>query len=222
MAETIESFVSRLQDEGVKAGQQAARKIRDDAQKQADQLIADAKAKAAKLVDDAKKQAEQVRQRTQTELQLAARDTVLKLRDTLAKVVGGVLAAGVQSKLDDPEFLGNLLKDVVHQYAQADAAGKEQMEVRLSEDMQKKLLDWGLSHIQGNQDKVQVDLKGTLAAAGFEYSISGGNVEMSQAALVAALRELISPKLQQLLDEAVGAGSPPQDAQDAGGQKEPA
>jgi vacuolar-type H+-ATPase subunit H len=44
MPEGIESFVKKLQDEGVNAGKEAAEKIKNDANREADNMIADAKA----------------------------------------------------------------------------------------------------------------------------------------------------------------------------------
>ena len=83
MPESIESFVKKLQDEGVNAGKEAAEKIRNEAKLEADNMIADAKAEADQILAKARDNAGKQLHRMQTELELAARDVILKLRETI-------------------------------------------------------------------------------------------------------------------------------------------
>ena len=89
MAESIEAFVSKLQEEGVQAGRQAAEKLRAEAQQQGDEIIRQAEIQAEEITADAKAQAESNLAKANTELKLAARDAVLRLRETLSRVVEG-------------------------------------------------------------------------------------------------------------------------------------
>ena len=50
VTDTIESFVAKLQKEGVEAGQAEAQKISDQAEEKARQIIAEAEQKAEKIV----------------------------------------------------------------------------------------------------------------------------------------------------------------------------
>lgn len=202
MAETIESFVTKLQEEGVQAGQQAAKKLRDQAQQQADQLIAEARAKAEKIVAEANAQAENTRERGRIDLNLAARDVVLKLRESLNKVLRMVLAARTKEKLADVDFLGKILHEIILLYAKADTTHKGRIQINVPEKTRQSLIEWTMREI--SQEKLEgldmsIDLKGTLTQAGFEYNVTGATVEITEASVVDALAELVSPALREIV-----------------------
>jgi vacuolar-type H+-ATPase subunit E/Vma4 len=196
MADTIESFVSKLQAEGVDAGKKKARQLQDEAARNAEKIEADAHAKAEKIIADAKKEAENNLARGRTELQLAARDTALQLRETLSAALQSVLAAKTRETLADSEFVKQVLVEVVRSYAEADTAGGK-VKVNLSEDMHNKLADWAM------QELSQVELEGTLKQAGFEYTVSGATVEVTVDSVVESLSALVSPKLRETLEDAM-------------------
>ncbi len=143
MAETIESFVTKLQEEGVQEGQAAAEKIRDEAQEQARQIVEEANAEAKKVVTDAEEQAKTILEKGQTELRLAARDAALKLRAILSQALQVVLGGPVEAPLVDAKFLTPLLHDIIMQYAQADSGSKRNITINVSPEMQKQLAFFG-------------------------------------------------------------------------------
>ena len=140
MPETIESFVNKLQTEGVEAGQAAADKIRTEAQQQAEQIIKTAQQQADAIITDAKDQAQANLDRNAAELKLAARDTLLRLRGTLSKILQTVLTKRTESQLADPDFLKSLIQEVVTQYARADSTGVQDITINLSEEHRRQLL----------------------------------------------------------------------------------
>ena len=91
MAESIETFVAKLQNEGVQAGREEADKIIADAKKQAEQIVADAQDQSEKTIANANAEAENILSRGKTELSLAARDAVLRLQETLGKCLQAIL-----------------------------------------------------------------------------------------------------------------------------------
>ena len=206
MAETIEQFVHRIQTEGVEAGQQQADQIIADANARAEQIVADADARAESIVADAEAQARSVRERSETELRLAARDTVLRLREALGMAIEQVLRQAVGEKLDDVDFLGNLLHEIVMLHARDDEHGGHLMTVNVPVEKREKLVDWAIQEI--GQAKVEglrprLDLHATLSQAGFEYTTSDATVEVTVNAVVDALKDLVTPRLRELLDQAV-------------------
>ena len=205
MAETIESFVTKLQEEGVQEGQAAAEKIRDEAQEQARQIVEEANAEAERVVTDAEEQAKTILEKGQTELRLAARDAALKLRAILSQALQVVLGGPVEAPLVDAKFLTPLLHDIVMQYAQADSGSKRNITINVSPEMQKQLADWAIGelHKAVKSSNTQLDLKGTLNQAGFEYRIDGATVEITVDSVVGILSELVGPRLTELLDQAM-------------------
>jgi vacuolar-type H+-ATPase subunit E/Vma4 len=206
MPETIESFVAKLQAEGVEAGKQAAEKLKANAKKQAEKTLADAQEQAEKIVADAKAEAENTLTRGRTELSLAARDTVLKLRDSLDRALSAILAEGVKAKLEDTDFLSQVLHELVVLYAQADREHRTLVKINVPKALHEQLVGWAFQEIGKDlQDapSPSIDLKGTLSQAGFEYEVSGATVEVTLDAVVETLREMVAPALRDLLDEAV-------------------
>ena len=203
MVDTIETFVAMLQSEGVQAGQEQAEKLLADAEAQAEKIRAQAQADAEKINADAQGQAQNILARAQTELQLAARDTTLKLRYDLSKVLQAVISAGAAERLADADFLGKTLHELILMYAGSDLHNS--IEINVQPEMQAKLADWALHEIakeSADGSHIALDLKGTLAQAGFEYNVSGATIEVTLESVVEAIVQLVSPKLGEIVARA--------------------
>jgi len=209
MADSIESFVTKLQNEGVEAGKQQAEAIRSEAQQEADRIVQEAQEQARRITQEADQQARETRQRAQTDLELAARDTVLRLRDTLGRALRAVLVTGAEQPMRDPEFLKGLIRDVVMQYARADREGQVGIHVNVGEDIQGQLADWCRAQLapEAHGAGIQVDLRGTLREAGFEYEVEGANVEVTRQSVVEVLSDLVSPRLREIVEKATSEES---------------
>lgn len=210
MAQTIEAFVSRLQAEGVEAGQRAAEKIRAEAGQRAQELIEQATRRAEQIVDEARTEADRIRARTQTELRFAARDTLARLQHALRASLQAVLLPAVRETLADSEFLAGLIRDVVLCYAKRDAAGLGPITIHVSEqvpeEQRRRLVDWLLQAFsQRAQTTTAIDLRGTLADAGFEYTIREGTVEVTTDSVADTLAEIVAPDVRTLVAEAAGS-----------------
>jgi V/A-type H+-transporting ATPase subunit E len=205
MADTIESFVSKLQQEGVEAGRAEAEKLKADAQAQADEILADAKKQAEKIVADANKEAEAIVSRGKTDLQLAARDTVAQLRSTLSDCMTAVLAEGAKEKLTDLDFLGKVMHEIVRLYAEADKAGKTNITLDVPAEHHQQLKEWAFSELKSTfegETHPHLDFKGRLQQAGFEYEVDGGKVEVTLESMVATLSGMVTPALREVLQKA--------------------
>ena len=139
MAESIESFVAKLQAEGVQAGKDAAEKISEEARRQAGEIVQNAGAEADKIITEARSQAESILARSRSELALAARDTVHQLHNTLMQILRNVLTGPVTEHLRNTDFLSPLLHDIVMQYARADSERKSKIDINVSPDLATQL-----------------------------------------------------------------------------------
>jgi len=202
MAETIEAFIDKLQADGVQAGREAARKIHAEAEQRAQQLIQEAQARAKEIVERAEAESRRIQERTETELELAARDTVIRLCESLHRALQEVLAAMASEQLGDPEFLRELLHDVVMQYVRADIARDGTITINVSEEMRRRLTHWAIQALHKDlmSSGTGVDLHGSLVGAGFEYKVSDGTVEVTVESVVEVLSELVGPELRAIVD----------------------
>lgn len=206
MADTIETFVAKLQSEGVEAGKQEAEKIRRQAEQDAERTRKQAAEEAEKILTDARNEAENIVARGRTELQLAARDELLRLRDTLGRALQAVLHRGAEAALEDVEFIGKALHEIILTYARADVEGQIRLEIDVSDEMKGKLVDWALHEMvqESREGKhVVIDLHGRLREAGFEYTVDGATVEVTASSVVESLSELVNPELRTMLEQAV-------------------
>jgi len=209
MPESIESFVKKLQSEGIAAGEEAAEKIKQKAKREAEKILADAKAEAGNLIAEAKKNAERQLTRGQTELELAVRDAVLKLRQTINRILSTMLTRKVEEYFSNPDYLGAVIREIVKIYAGADAENHPSIEVNLPNDMAQQLRENVLHDLfqRLGDEKDSMELKDTLAEAGFEYKIHGATVEVSPDSVAALISEMVSPALQKILESVIGQGN---------------
>lgn len=206
MPETIESFVAKLQSEGVEAGRREAARIREAANQEAEQILKQARAEGERLIADAGREAESILTRGRTELELAARDVVLSLRDALNRVLESVLAHAAREALSDPDLVRHLLSSLVVKYAEADIKGGDMMRIDLEPEMKQKVVAWAMAEIgrlHREDARFSLDLQGRLKQAGFTYEVAGGTVEVTESAAAERLMELVGPYLQQTIDNAL-------------------
>jgi len=206
MAETIESFVAKLQAEGVEAGKQQAESIRAEAEKQAREIIDRAHKEADKILAGAKAEAEETLARGRTELELAARDATLRLQEAVTRGLAALFSQTVKQNLDNADFMGKLLHEIVMLYVHSDFESKQTLKINVPAPMREKLVNWAMSEI--GRDKVDevrpsIDLKGTLADAGFEYTCDGSTVEVTRDSVVATLVDLVGPDVRKVLAKAM-------------------
>ena len=201
MADTIESFVSKIKSEGVEEGKRQAEQLRADAEKQAEQIVAEARSQAEKITADAHSEADSIISRGKTELELAARDATLKLRESVEKSLEKVLVGSVEEKLGDAEFLKQLIELIVKQYLEADETGMEVVTINVPPEMRQQLTDWlvGKLRIDARQSVTSLDIKDKLRQAGFEVSFRGATIEVTRDSVVEVLMHLVGPGLRDIL-----------------------
>lgn len=204
MAETIEAFVSKLQADGVRAGQAAADKIRAEAEEQAQRMIADAGAQAKQIIAKAEAEREKTRSRAETELKLAARDTIVRLQGSLSRALRHILVETARGGLTDAAFIGDLLREIVMQYVRADIEGQGTMTINVSASMRDQLVQWAIETLRKDLSAggMGIDLQGTLKADGFEYRVIDGTVEVTLDSVVEVLSGIVGPELRQIVARA--------------------
>ena len=206
MPENLETFVKKLQSDGVDAGRKAAKKIEKQAKQQAEKIIADAQNEAEKIIEKAKNDAAKKLSRGQSELTLAVRDAQLKLRESLGSALTVLLTRRIEKKLSDSDYLGEVIRAVILSYAKADAAKQRPIEINVPKKMRDETSDRILDDLSQHlkKEKDAVGLRNTLSKAGFEYKIQGATVEVSADSVSELLLEMVSPTLQEVIDKAMG------------------
>jgi len=72
------------------------------------------------------------------------------------------------------------------------------MVVQVSDEMRQRLLSGTVAAFrQGDSAAKPIDLRGTLAEAGFAYEIAGGTVEVTVDSVVEVLSEMVGAELRK-------------------------
>lgn len=204
MENKLQELTRKLYDEGLEKGRADADRLIADAKAQAQKILAEAEARAAEIVRQAETRAEDVEKNTMTEISLAGRQAVSKIKSEIASlIVARSTADGVKSAALDPRFLEEMLVAVARNWNGADA-GKVSLQALLPEEAREKL------------DKAFAASARTLLDAGIEVGWSGDvksgfkigpkeggyYISFTDADLEALLGEYLRDKVYQLLFKA--------------------
>lgn len=108
----VEQLIARLRDQGVKAGQEQADAIIENARTEAEALLAEAREKAARIVEDARTEAEQIETAGKEALRIATRDTILRFQQELMDYFNERVRRLVSEQLEEREILARLIVEV--------------------------------------------------------------------------------------------------------------
>ncbi|NLF25859.1 MAG: hypothetical protein GX589_09425 [Deltaproteobacteria bacterium] len=194
--QNIESFVEKLRNEGLESGRVGAEKILTDARKEAEEIVAAAERRAQEIINDGEGKARALLEQGRGELALATRDALSKLQQTVQKLIGSLLKAPIEQQLNDPNFVQVVLREVILQYARADAHGRSVTAINVPEQMLQKLNQAVMAEL-ASVDKI----KGGLNEAGFEYTFENGTVQVTASSVAEVLSGLVGPHIREVMEK---------------------
>lgn len=200
----LDQLTQKLYDEGLEKGRAEAERLVAEAKETAAKLIADARAEAAGIVRQAEEKAEDVSKNTMTEIALAGKQAVAKIKSEIASlIVARATGEGVKAAGMDARFIKEMLVAVARNWNGADA-GKVTLQALLPEEARAKL------------DQAMAAQTEALLAAGVEVGYSkevktgfrvaakegGYYLSFADADIEALLGEYLRDKVSQLLFKA--------------------
>ena len=139
MENKLQQLTQKLYDEGLEKGRAEADRLVAEAKAQAAKIVADAEAKAAKIAADADAKAEDVAKNTLTEIALAGKQAVARIKSEIAGlIVAEATGKGVGDAAVDSAFIKEMLLTVAKNWNGADA-GKVELRALLPEAERAKL-----------------------------------------------------------------------------------
>ncbi|MCK9607200.1 MAG: hypothetical protein M0R33_12225 [Methylomonas sp.] len=105
----VEQLIERLREQAIDAGQAKAESIVTDAQRRATWLIGEAEQEAKNILKKAQAEADSIQTAGIDALNLAARDALLRLRDTLLGSFSQEVQRAVGEKMADRQFMEQLI-----------------------------------------------------------------------------------------------------------------
>lgn len=126
MENKLQQLTQKLYDEGLEKGRAEAGRLVAEAKEQASKILAEARAEAERIEKQARAKAEDVEKNTMTEIALAGKQAVAKIKTEIAQaIVARSTAAGVKEAAVDPAFIKEMLLAVARNWNGADSSKVE-------------------------------------------------------------------------------------------------
>ena len=139
MENKLQQLTQKLYDEGLEKGRAEADRLVAQAKADASKILSEARAEAEAIVKKAQVKAEDVEKNTLTEIALAGKQAVAKIKAEIAAlVVAKSVSAGVKDAAMDPAFIKEMLLAVAKNW-NGTAAGKVELKALLPEADRAKL-----------------------------------------------------------------------------------
>ncbi|MGR9052088.1 MAG: hypothetical protein ACU84J_05515 [Gammaproteobacteria bacterium] len=212
----VEALIARLREEAVNAGQAKAEDIVLNAQKRAEWIIDEAELEAKQLLDKARAEAEAIKAAGFDALQLAGRDALLKLRDTLLGSFSQEVMRVVGKQMEKEAFIEQLILALAGRVREKTGLdGSGEIVVQLPEDAvgidelrknPEELNKGALSHLtaaiasdllrKGVSFDVSDDIRGGIVVKLVDNNMT---IDFSDAAVATLFLEHLQPRFRALL-----------------------
>lgn len=212
----VETLIERLRQEGVGAGRAEGDQIIQNAQSQAEEILQKARRQAEELVAQARREAKQTTSAGEDALRMAARDTVLKMREELGQKLESRVRRLVTEELEDRQLLAQLILEVVSRaVADSGVASARKVEIELPDEvLDPEQLRESPQELTGPLS----DLAKQVATASFREGVSfeklgpGGQgirvrlvdesieVDLSDAAIAELLLQHLKPRFRAVME----------------------
>ena len=201
MPEDIQSLLEKIHREGVKAAEEKARQIEEEANHKAADVLAAAREEAARIVAAAEAEGARFTERGEAAVAQAGRNLLLTLRNEIAATLERLVRSQVHAAMT-PEALARIIEGLL---ARAGAEGEVVLSLR--EEDRAKLEQGFLAGLRDELKKGIVLKSSEDIQGGFTISYDAGrsHYDFSDAALAEHLCSHLRPPLNDLLKAAAGA-----------------
>jgi vacuolar-type H+-ATPase subunit E/Vma4 len=202
MPEEIRDLIEKINQEGIRAAEEKAKTIEEEARQRSDAILSRARAEADAMISAANERILREDEKERSLLAQAGRDLLLSLREEINAMLGRIVVSDIRQGLT-PEVISRLLSEIIRNYN----AGKGN-DIIVS--LNKKDLELMEQHYM---DKLRQEAKkgitlqpGEEIQGGFTISFDNGKsyYDFSDKALAEYIITYLKPKLKKILGEAVG------------------
>ena len=128
MENKLQQLTQKLYDEGLEKGRTEAEQLVAKAKSEAEAIVAKAREEAAAIVKQAEEKAEDVGNNTMTEIALAGKQAVAKIKSEIASmIIARTTSEGVKAAALNPQFIQEMMLAVAKNW---DGAASEKVELK--------------------------------------------------------------------------------------------
>ena len=192
MAAELQQLLEKIQKDGVDKANAEANKILTEAKAKADAIVRAATEKAEAAEARAKSEAEAYTKRAEETIGQAARDTVIKVRNSVTAMLEAILARNVDAALADPAAVAPVAAAAVREIA---AGGEAEVAAGA------KLVDAIRAQLAAEAVKGVTVVTDESAGTGFSVKLDNGRVEhaFTGEVVAAELARRLRPALAALV-----------------------
>lgn len=191
MAEELQQLLEKIQHDGVEKANAEAAAIVAAAKEKADALVKNAQDAAKAAGEKAEADAKAYAARAEETIRQAARDTVLKVKEDVTRLLTNLLAEDVKAAMaaDAVAIAGTAIRELVSGSAEAEVS----VSAKLAEAVRAQLAAQSLDGVKVVSDET--------TGTGFTVKLDNGRVEhdFTDAAIAGALAQRLRPDLAALL-----------------------
>ena len=199
MAEEIKELIEKIREEGVRAGEDKARTIEEEARNKARQIINDAEAESKRILGEARESISRSEESSRTLLKQAARDCIIGLKKEMLSTLNKITLSHVRKALTAEEtdkLIAHLVKD-------CKPKDKGEIIITLKKEDIDKLEGALVSELSDELKKSLVLKPSEDIRGGFTISYDRGKscYDFTDKALAEYIGSYIRPKLSGILKE---------------------
>jgi V/A-type H+-transporting ATPase subunit E len=200
MSQQVQELIEKIKTEGMRAADQKAREIEQQAQKNALKIIEEAKHEAQQVIARAKQETQKIQTSAQTSLKQASRDMLISLRKEIGRILQRIVAAKVSDVLTT-QNLASLITEVVKKAVEGNPAG---LDVSVSAKDLQELQEGFLAQLQKEIKKPILLKASDDIGKGFVISFDQGksNFDFTDVGLADYLGSYLNEQVAALLKEA--------------------
>ena len=196
----VAAFARQLRQDGIEASKADAERILAEAHARATEMQTQAQEAAAAFQAEARAAIGRERQRFAIELGMAARDTMLRTRQDIERVVMRLLRARIGGALAADDIVRKAIAELIGGAARGSA-----WEIAVGPGLGKALVDAAVSDLlKGREGAIAVVEEFGRSGLEFRAAEGGEVLELSEASVAEAFRRLISPELARIVDSQTG------------------
>ncbi len=199
MQSKLQELTEKIYQEGVEKGNAEAQQIVQNATKEASSIISKAKAEAEAILADAQKKSEEVKQHTESEIQLSGKQAINALRQQVVDMINGAIVKTTVTDAFDPGFSQKIIETTLANWAQSGQS--MDLKVLLPAQDEKALTDFFKKEAKKFMDQgVTIDFNSRIKA-GFHIGPKDGSYKVSftDEDFINFFKQYLRPKLVEIL-----------------------
>lgn len=205
MAEDLKNLIEKINQEGVKAAEDKARDIENEAASHAKAIIEKAKRDADKIITDAKREVAKIEKSGEIALKQAGRNLIISLKKEISSVLNRLILLRVRDELK-PGAMAKIISSLIKNYKGQD---KTNIVVSLNKRDLGSIEKTFLAKLKDGAKKGITLKQAEDIQGGFVISYDSGRVhyDFTDKALAEYISLYLKPKLGELLKGTHSSGS---------------